>query len=41
MFNVIIYDSTKFEQIEFSYPGREHEGMRSDGVARTSQIYDS
>ena len=28
---VIIYDPAKFEQIEFSYPGREHEGMRSDG----------
>ncbi len=28
---IIIYDPTKLEQIEFSYPGREHEGIRSDG----------
>ena len=28
---IIIYDPTKFEQIEFSYAGREHEEMRSDG----------
>ena len=28
---VIIYDPAKFDQIDFSYAGREHEGMRSDG----------
>ncbi len=28
---IIIYDPTQFNQIEFSYAGREHEGKRSDG----------
>lgn len=28
---IIVYDPAQFEQIEFSYPGREQEGLRSDG----------
>jgi hypothetical protein len=28
---ILLYDSNQLEQIEFSYPGREDEGMRSDG----------
>ncbi|MEK7105408.1 MAG: hypothetical protein AAB865_01860 [Patescibacteria group bacterium] len=28
---VMIYDPTKLEQIEFTYAGREEEGLRSDG----------
>lgn len=28
---IVIYDPAKLEQIEFSYPGREAEGPRSDG----------
>ena len=28
---IIIYDSSKLEQIEFTYAGRESEGKRSDG----------
>jgi len=28
---IILYDPTKLEQIEFTYAGRENEGVRSDG----------
>lgn len=34
---IILYDPTKLEQIEFTYPGREHEGKRSDGFVFKDQ----